>query len=101
MPVAAGEAAAVGGCHRREPGHYRLDADYKHGMHFTALVKAWQSGALSLDSMLDLFRRGEVLPEGRTNEEETRLIEVGKPEVVAGVMGAGAGRTPSAATPGG
>ncbi len=40
-----------------------------------AVVKAWQSGALSRDSMLDIFRRGEVLPEGRTNEEETRLIE--------------------------
>ena len=26
------------------------------------------------DSMLDLFRRGEILPEGRTNDEETKLI---------------------------
>ncbi len=25
--------------------------------------------------MLDIFRRGEVLPEGRTNEEKVRLIE--------------------------
>ena len=40
-----------------------------------AVVQAWQNGALSRDSMLDLFRRGEVLPEGRTNEEEMRLIE--------------------------
>ena len=24
--------------------HYRLDADYKHGMHFTALPTAWVSG---------------------------------------------------------
>ena len=30
--------------------------------------------------MLDIFRRGEVLPEGRTNEEEVRLIAEGKPE---------------------
>lgn len=45
-----------------------------------AIVQAWQSGALSRDSMLDIFRRGEVLPEGRTNEEEVRLIAVGKPE---------------------
>ncbi len=29
---------------------------------------------MSRDTMTDLFRRGEVLPEGRTNEEETRLI---------------------------
>ena len=40
----------------------------------TAVVKAWQSGAMSRDTMLDLFRRGEVLPEGRTNEEELALI---------------------------
>jgi hypothetical protein len=45
-----------------------------------AVVQAWQNGALSRDSMLDIFRRGEVLPEGRTNEEEVRLIAVGKPE---------------------
>jgi hypothetical protein len=43
-------------------------------------VKAWQSGALSQDSMLDIFRRGEVLPEGRTNEEEARLIEQSQPD---------------------
>lgn len=43
----------------------------------TAVVAAWQNGALSRDSMLDIFRRGEVLPEGRTNEEEARLIAVG------------------------
>lgn len=42
-----------------------------------AVVQAWQNGALSQDSMLELFRRGEVLPEGRTNEEEMRLIERG------------------------
>ena len=40
----------------------------------TAVVKAWQSGALSRDSMLHLFRKGEILPEGRTTEEEERLI---------------------------
>lgn len=43
-----------------------------------SVVKAWQSGALSRDSMLDLFRRGEILPEGRTNDEETKLIDAGK-----------------------
>jgi hypothetical protein len=40
-----------------------------------AVVKAWQNGALSRDSMLDIFRRGEVLPEGRTNQEEEALIQ--------------------------
>ncbi len=44
------------------------------------VVQAWQNGALCRDSMLGIFRRGEVLPEGRTNEEEVRLIAVGKPE---------------------
>ncbi len=42
-----------------------------------SVVNAWQSGALSRDTMLDLFRRGEILPDGRTNEEEARLIEQG------------------------
>jgi hypothetical protein len=41
----------------------------------TAVVQAWQSGALSRESMMELFRRGEVLPEGRTNEEEAGLIQ--------------------------
>jgi hypothetical protein len=40
-----------------------------------AIVAAWQAGAISQDTMYDLFRRGEVLPEGRTNEEEAKLIE--------------------------
>ena len=39
----------------------------------TAVVAAWQAGAISRDTMLELFRKGEVLPAGRTNEEETRL----------------------------
>jgi hypothetical protein len=45
-----------------------------------AVVQAWQNGTLSRDSMLDIFRRGEVLPEGRTNEEEVRLIEAAEPD---------------------
>jgi hypothetical protein len=40
----------------------------------TAVMKAWQSGAISRDSMLHLFRKGEILPEGRTTEEEEGLI---------------------------
>ena len=46
-----------------------------------SVVKAWQSGALSRDSMLDLFRRGEILPEGRTNDEETTLIDAEKSDL--------------------
>ena len=59
------------------------------------LVAAWQNGALSRDSMLDIFRRGEVLPEGRSNEEEMRLVgksggppqAQGAGQVLAGVAG--------------
>src|SRR5512136_366547 len=40
-----------------------------------AIVAAWQAGAISQDTMFDLFRRGEVLPEGRTNAEEATLIK--------------------------
>jgi hypothetical protein len=49
-----------------------------------AIVAAWQAGAFSQDTMFDLFRRGEVLPEGRTNEEEAALIEKQGPEEATG-----------------
>jgi len=39
-----------------------------------AIVGAWQAGAISRDTMTELFRRGEVLPEGRSTEEELKLI---------------------------
>ena len=39
----------------------------------TAIVGAWQAGAISRETMFEVFRRGEVLPAGRSNEEETRL----------------------------
>ena len=41
-----------------------------------SIVAAWEAGAISRETMLDLFRRGEVLPEGRTNEEEVKLLAV-------------------------
>ena len=37
-----------------------------------SIVAAWQSGAISRDTMTELFRRGEVLPEGRSMAEEER-----------------------------
>jgi hypothetical protein len=40
-----------------------------------AVVGAWQAGAISRDTMFELFRRGEILPDGRTNEEEKGLIQ--------------------------
>jgi hypothetical protein len=32
------------------------------------------SNTISRNTMTDLFRRGEVLPEGRTNQEEVKLV---------------------------
>ena len=49
-----------------------------------SIVAAWQAGTISRETMLDLFRRGEVLPEGRTNEEEERLIGTAKEDAVVG-----------------
>ena len=40
-----------------------------------AIIASWQSKALSRDSMLELLRRGEILPDGRTNAEEIQLID--------------------------
>ena len=42
-----------------------------------AVVAAWQSGAISRDTMFELFRSGEILPDGRTNEDEKALIAAG------------------------
>ena len=55
-----------------------LNTDFKtKGMasdQITAIVSAWQAGAISRDTMFELFRKGEVLPVGRSNEEESRLL---------------------------
>lgn len=40
-----------------------------------ALVAAWQSGAISRDTLLHKFRTGEILPPARTNEQEIELIQ--------------------------
>ncbi len=57
----------------------QLNADFSlKGMSsqdLQAVVAAWQSGALSKDSMFELFRRGEILPDGRTNQDEAALIK--------------------------
>ena len=43
-------------------------------LELTAIVGAWQAGAISQATMFDLFRKGEVLPTGRTDNEEKNLI---------------------------
>lgn len=53
-----------------------------------ALVAAWQAGAISQATMLDLFRAGEVIAPGRTNEEEIKLLATqAKPTAPAGPSG--------------
>ena len=62
-------------------------------MELTAIVGAWQAGAISRETMFDLFRKGEVLPTGRTDKEEQNLIgQIGR-ENFAGVF-PNAGTTP-------
>jgi len=56
-----------------------------------SIVAAWQVGAISRDTMSDLFRRGEVLPEGRTNEEEGELVRSQKERPGAGREKVGSG----------
>jgi hypothetical protein len=48
-------------------------------LELTAIVSAWQAGAISQATMFDLFRKGEVLPTGRTDAEEKNLVAAGQP----------------------
>ena len=43
-------------------------------LEITSIVSAWQAGAISQSTLFDLFRKGEVLPVGRTDDEEKKLI---------------------------
>lgn len=43
-----------------------------------AVVAAWQAGAISRDTMFELFRKGEILPDGRTNQDELALVRAGQ-----------------------
>ena len=58
---------------------YRLNSDFEASMlsatEIAALVAAWQSGAISRDTLLHNFRTGEILPPARTNEQELELIQ--------------------------
>ena len=58
---------------------YRLNSDFEASMlsatEIAALVAAWQSGAISRDTLLHNFRTGEILPPARTNEQEIELIK--------------------------
>jgi hypothetical protein len=77
-----------------------LNADFTlSGMAATeinAVVAAWQAGAISRDTMFDLFRIGEVLPVGRSNEEEAKLVASSPPPTAVAALPAPA--QPPAAT---
>jgi hypothetical protein len=49
-------------------------------MELQATVAAWQAGAISMATMFDVFRKGEVLPAGRSDEEEVTLIGRQRPQ---------------------
>src|SRR4029077_17248846 len=40
-----------------------------------AVVAAWQANAISQDTMFELFPSGEIVPDGRTNQEEAAVIK--------------------------
>ncbi|MDD5140524.1 MAG: DUF4055 domain-containing protein [Verrucomicrobiales bacterium] len=67
-------------------------------LELTAIVSAWQAGAISQATMFDLFRKGEVLPTGRTDSEEKNLISQNGRENPTGGLPNG-GTTPAATTP--
>jgi hypothetical protein len=51
-----------------------------------AVVAAWQAGAISKDSMFELFRKGEILPDGRSNQDEAALVRAGLADAAAGAV---------------
>lgn len=57
---------------------YELNQDFEASLlsatEIQALIGAWQSGAISRDTLLHNFRTGEILPPARTNEQELELI---------------------------
>jgi hypothetical protein len=56
----------------------KLNTDFEtahlNGHDLAALVSAWQAGAISRDTLLHNLRQGEILPPGRTAEQEVRLL---------------------------
>jgi hypothetical protein len=72
-------------------------------LELTAIVSAWQAGAISQATMFDLFRKGEVLPTGRTDTEEQRLLHAPSEQSQNGQQlqtGGPSGRAPQPGAPG-
>jgi hypothetical protein len=75
---------------------YELSTDFEASLlsatEIQALVAAWQSGAISRDTLLHNLRTGEILPSARTNEQEVELIRADPaPLVVTGASNSRAG----------
>ena len=62
----------------------KLNTDFEtahlNGNDLTALVSAWQAGAISRDTLLHNLRQGEILPPGRSDQQEVRMIGKGEAE---------------------
>ena len=60
----------------------RLNTDFSlqglTSQELLAIVSAWQNNAISRDTMFELFRRGEILSDRRTNHDEEQLIKVAR-----------------------
>ena len=66
-----------------------FDSNLLSATEIQARVAAWQSGAISQDTLLHNLRTGEILPSARTNEQELELIrKEPAPAAVASVANA-------------
>lgn len=78
-------AAAEPGDISEETICLKLNTDFETalltGKEIEALVGAWQAGAISRDTMLFQWKQGELLPPGRTQEQELALIKADPPPV--------------------
>ena len=59
---------------RRRKLNTDFETSHLNGQELSALVSAWQAGAISRDTLLHNLRQGEILPPGRTGEHEVELI---------------------------
>jgi hypothetical protein len=64
----------------------KLNTDFEtahlNGHDLAALVSAWQAGAISRDTLLHNLRQGEILPPGRSDQQEVELIRAGERELL-------------------
>lgn len=74
------------------PDHasFKLNADFESNLmtaaELLALVYSWQSGAISRDTLHHNLNQGELLPPGRTLEEETSKIQADPPPPIPAAL---------------